>query len=51
MAATARLTPEQITRVSGVVAEYISSQRERHAPRAISLSAQQTAAMNRFFTP
>jgi hypothetical protein len=51
MEATPRLTPEQITRVSGLVAEYTSSQRERYAPRAISLSAQQRAAMNGFFTP
>jgi hypothetical protein len=51
MAATPQLTPEQITRVSGLVAEYTSSQRERYAPRTISLSARQRAAMNGFFTP
>jgi hypothetical protein len=51
VAATARLTPEQITPVSGLVAEYSSSQRERYAPRAISWSARQRAAMNGFFTP
>ena len=45
------LTADQIAQVSGLVAQYISTQREKYAPRAIPLSAQQKAAMNGFFTP
>ncbi|MGA2696440.1 MAG: hypothetical protein ABSE92_10275 [Terriglobales bacterium] len=45
-----RLTPDQITQVSALVAHYITTQRERYAPRAIPLSAQQRAAMNGFFS-
>jgi hypothetical protein len=47
--ATPRLTPEQIAQVSGLVAQYITTQRERYASRAIQLSAQQRAAMDGFF--
>jgi hypothetical protein len=43
---TPRLTPDQIAQVSGLVAQYISTQREKYAPRAIPLSLQQKAAMN-----
>ncbi len=46
-----RLTPDQIAQVSGLVSQYISTQREKYAPRAIPLSAQQKAAVNGFFSP
>src|ERR1035441_4160393 len=46
-----RLTPDQITQVSGLVSQYISTQREKYTPRAIPLSVQQKAAMNGFFSP
>jgi hypothetical protein len=49
--ASPQLTPDQIDQVSGLVARYISAQRERYAPRAIPLSAQQKAAINGFFSP
>jgi len=49
--ATPRLTPDQIAQVSGLVAQYIATRRERYSPRAIPLSAQQRAAMNGFFSP
>lgn len=48
---TPRLTPDQIAQVAGLVAQYISTQREKYAPRAVRLSAQQMAAMNGFFSP
>jgi len=48
--ATPQLTPDQIAQVSGLVAQYISTQREKYATRAIPLSAQQKAAMNGFFS-
>jgi hypothetical protein len=48
---TPRLTPDQIAQVSGLVTQYISTQREKYAPRAIPLSAQQKAAMDGFFSP
>jgi hypothetical protein len=48
---TPRLTPDQIAQVSGLVSQYISTQREKYALRAIPLSAQQKAAMNGFFSP
>jgi hypothetical protein len=48
---TPRLTPDQIAQVSGLVSQYISTQQEKYAPRAIPLSAQQKAAMNGFFSP
>lgn len=49
--ATPKLTPEQITNLSELVAQYISAQRERYRPRAMPLSAQQRAAMEGFFSP
>jgi hypothetical protein len=49
--ATPRLTSDQIAQVSGLVSQYISTQREKYAPRAIPLSAQQKAAMNGWFSP
>jgi len=45
------LKPEQVAQVSGLVAQYITSQRARYAPRAISLSASQKAAIAGFFSP
>src|SRR6266853_2466547 len=49
--ATPRLTPEQIAQVSGLVAQYIANQRGRYASRAVSLSVQQRAAVDGFFSP
>jgi hypothetical protein len=49
--ATPRLTPEQIAQVSGLVAQYIATQRERYASRAVPLSIQQKAAVDGFFSP
>lgn len=51
MAATPPLTPEQIAQVSGLVAQYITAQREKYTPRAVSLSPQQKAAVAGFFSP
>ena len=45
------LSPDQIAQVSGLVAQYIATQRERYDPHAVHLSAQQRAAMNGFFSP
>jgi hypothetical protein len=45
------LTPDQIAQVSGLVSQYIATQRERYAPRAIALSAQQRVAIGGFFSP
>ena len=47
---TPRLMPEQIAWLSDGVAQYITAQRLRYAPRAGSLSAQQLASMNGFFS-
>jgi hypothetical protein len=41
--ATPQLMPDQIARVSGLASQYISTQREKYAARAITLSAQQKA--------
>jgi len=48
---TPQLAPEQIAQVSGLVSQYISTQREKYAPRAIPLSAHQQAALKGFFSP
>ena len=48
---TPQLTPDQITQVLGLVSQYISTQREQYAPRAIPLSVQQKVAVNGFFSP
>jgi hypothetical protein len=48
---TPQLTPDHITRVLGLVSQYISTQREQYAPRAIPLSVQQKVAVNGFFSP
>jgi hypothetical protein len=49
--ATPQLTYEQIAQVSGLVAQYIATQREKYASRAVPLSAQQRTAMDGFFSP
>jgi hypothetical protein len=49
--ATPRLGPEQIAQISALVAQYISTQREKYVARAVPLSAQQKAAMAGFFSP
>ena len=49
MATTPKLTPDQIVQVSELVAGYISAQREKYAPRAVPLSAQQRAPLEPFF--
>ncbi|MGA7293199.1 MAG: hypothetical protein WBW53_20990 [Terriglobales bacterium] len=51
MAATPRLTPEQITQFSGLASQYITTQRDKYAPRGVSLSAEQRAAVAGFFSP
>jgi hypothetical protein len=43
--ATPQLTPDQIAQVSGLVSQYISTQRERYAPRAVRLSVHQTVLL------
>jgi hypothetical protein len=50
MAATPKLTPDQIAQVSELVAGYISAQRRKYAPRAVLLSAQQRMPLEPFFT-
>jgi hypothetical protein len=45
-----KLTPDQVAQVSGLVAQYISTQRDKYAPRAVRLSAQQKATMTGFFS-
>jgi len=49
--ATPHLTPDQIVQVSGLVAQYITTQREEYAPRAIQQSAQLKAKFAGFFSP
>ena len=48
--ATPKLTPQEIAQVSGLVAAYISSQRDAYAPRAVRLSAQQKVEFEPFFS-
>ena len=43
------LPPEQLAQLSELVAEYITTQRNRYAPKAVLLSTQQRAAMAGFF--
>ena len=45
------LTAEQVAQVSELVAQYITTQRTKYAPRAIPLSVQQRAEMGGFFSP
>ena len=49
MVATPRLTPDQITQVSGLVSQYITAQRGKYAPRAVPLSDQQRPPLEPFF--
>jgi hypothetical protein len=49
--ATPKLTVDQIAEVSRLVARYISTQRQKYAPRAVSLSGQQRSAVAAFFAP
>lgn len=46
-----QLLPEQIAQITGLAAQYIATQREKYAARAVHLSAQQKAAMEGFFSP
>jgi len=46
-----QLTPEQIAHVSGLVAQYISTQRKRFYPQTVPLTAPQRATMAGFFLP
>jgi hypothetical protein len=46
-----RLSPEQITQVSGLLAQYIVAKRNRFGSRAIPLSTGQKQAMAGFFSP
>jgi hypothetical protein len=46
-----RLNPEQIAQVSGLLAQYIETERKSYAPRAVPLSAEQKQAMAGFFSP
>jgi hypothetical protein len=48
--ATSQLTPDQIAQVSGLVSQYIYTQREKYAPRTVSLSAQQKVGLKEFFS-
>jgi len=48
---TPQLTADQVAQVSGVVAEYISSQRQTFFPHSAAPSAEQRAAMEGFFSP
>jgi hypothetical protein len=45
-----QLTPDRIAQISGLVAQYISTQRQKYAPRAVPLSTQQKASMAGFFS-
>ena len=47
--ATPKLSPDQIAQISDLVAGYISTHRERYAPRAVRLSGQQRAPLELFF--
>jgi hypothetical protein len=49
--ATTKLTPNQMVELSGLVAGYISGQRQKFAARAVPLTAQQRAAVEAFFAP
>jgi len=50
MMASPKLTSDQVTQVSELVAGYISAQRRKYVPRAVPLSVQQTAPLEPFFT-
>jgi hypothetical protein len=44
------VTSDQISQISGLVAQYIASQREKYVSRAVPLSAQQRAALDASFS-
>jgi hypothetical protein len=44
------LTAEQITHLSTLVGQYITTQREKYLPRAVTLSVQQKTKMTGFFS-
>jgi hypothetical protein len=46
-----QLTPDQISQVSGLVAEYIIDQREKALPSAVPLSPEKRASLDGFFLP
>ena len=48
---SARLSPDQVAHISQLVAEYISTQRERYGTRAAPLTLKQAGATSPFFTP
>ena len=48
--ATPKLSPDQIVQVSGLVAQYISTQREKYASRAALISAQQRVPFEPFLS-
>ena len=48
---SARLSPDQITQISELVAEHISTQREQYGTRAVPLTLQQAGAAGAFFEP
>src|ERR1035437_6895014 len=48
---TPSLTPEQLAQVSGLVAQYIATQRENALPHALPLDTKQRAAVDGFFLP
>lgn len=50
MSAAPQLTQDQVAQVSGLVSEYIATQREKYASRAIVLTAAQKATLNGFFS-
>jgi hypothetical protein len=49
--ASPQLTPELIAELSGLVAGYITAQREEALPLAVPLSPEQRATMDGFFLP
>jgi hypothetical protein len=49
--ASPQLTPELIAEVSGLVCGYITAQREKALPLAVSLSPEQRATVEGFFLP
>jgi hypothetical protein len=49
MASVPPLAPEQIAQVSGLVAQYITAQRGKYAPRAVPLSDQQREPLEPYF--
>jgi hypothetical protein len=51
MAATPKLTPDQVAQVSSLVIRHIVTQREKYGCRAIPLSAMQRAVLGGFFSP